>query len=265
MDKLKVYGLQVAMEWEDVQSNLSKYSDYLEMLHPGDADVVVLPEMFQTGFSMNPAKLAEIQGGLTTQWMQAQSKRLDAALTGSIIVQENGQYYNRLLWVTPDGAVQHYDKRHLFTLAGEEKVFAPGSKRLIVEWRGWKIMPLVCYDLRFPVWARNKMINGQAEYDLLIYVANWPERRVRAWSRLLSARAIENQSFVIGINRVGMDGNEVFHSGHSGIQDPFGEKIAEALPGEEQWVKAALSKTDLNELRQKLAFLADQDDFSITF
>jgi predicted amidohydrolase len=265
MDQLKVYGLQVAMEWEDIQSNLAKYSDYLEMLNPEEVDVVVLPEMFQTGFSMSPATLAETPGGPSTQWMQAQSKRLNAAVTGSIIILENGRYYNRLLWVNPDGVVQHYDKRHLFTLAGEEKVYAPGRDRLIVEWRGWRIMPLVCYDLRFPVWARNRILNGQPEYDLSIYVANWPERRVRAWSRLLQARAIENQSYVMGINRVGNDGNEVYHSGHSAIQDPFGEKIAEALPGEEQWLKAVLSKTDLDEVRQKLSFLADQDDFTISF
>lgn len=258
-----IHGLQAEMEWEDVDANLGKYENWLEKLEPGNVDIVVLPEMFQTGFSMNPMSLAEKMGGRTTQWMLAQSRRLNAAITGSVIIEEDGCYFNRLLWVTPDGAVLHYDKRHLFSLAGEEKVYSAGVSRLIVEWRGWRIMPLVCYDLRFPVWSRNRIENSEPEYDLLIYVANWPERRVVAWSKLLSARAIENQCYVIGVNRVGNDGNAVYHSGHSVVHDAFGEVMEAAAPGKEQWIKATLEKEKLADVRSKLSFLADQDRFEI--
>ncbi len=262
-NELKVYGLQISMHWEDVEANLRRYDEWLSQLSPGMADIIVLPEMFQTGFSMKPQLFAEEPGGSTTQWMQAQSRRLDAAITGSIMIVEGGKYYNRLLWVTPDGAVRHYDKRHLFSLAGEEKVYAPGKERLLVEWRGWRILPLVCYDLRFPVWARNRMTDGAAEYDLALFVANWPERRVAAWSKLLVARAIENQCYIIGVNRVGEDGNGVYHSGHSAIHDAFGETMAAASPGKEEWMSAVLEKEKLADIRSKLSFLADQDQFEI--
>ena len=216
---------------------------------------------------MNPAKLAEPANGPTLAWMQEQSQRLNAVITGSIIAEDKGKFYNRLLWVKPDGSFAHYDKRHLFRMAGEEQKFAFGEEKLIVDLHGWKICPLVCYDLRFPVWSRNrwKKADGAlvADYDVLIYVANWPERRNHPWKTLLMARAIENQSYVIGVNRVGNDGNFMFHSGDSAIIDFKGEHLKSAVIGREEILTATLSSQLLNEFRASFPAGMDADDFRL--
>jgi len=258
MSDLKIALLQVAMHWEDKSSNLELYENWFDQSE--NADIYVLPEMFHTGFSMRPDQFAESWMGATRDWLIQQSKKLNGAITGSFIVQEDGNFYNRLFWVQPDGVIYHYDKKHLFSLAGEEKVYAPGAKRLVVNYKGWKICPLICYDLRFPVWSRNRMLSdGSPEYDILLYVANWPERRSFPWKHLLIARAIENQAYVAGVNRVGEDGNGVMHSGDSAIHHPDGSDIARAKPKAEQWLYAQLSKKDLQAFRQRFQFLKDQD------
>ena len=259
MKNLKMALLQVAMHWEDKEANLEKYEALLNQAD--EADVYMLPEMFNTGFSMNPADFAESWMGPTRDWLLRRAKERNGAITGSFIVKEDGRYYNRLFWVQPDGVIYHYDKKHLFSLAGEEKVYAPGRERIIVNFRGWRICPLVCYDLRFPVWSRNRISSdGSPEYDLLLYVANWPERRSFPWKHLLIARAIENQAFVAGVNRVGEDGNSVWHSGDSAVHHPDGTDLARAEPGSEQWVYAELSAQDLEEFRDRFQFLKDQDN-----
>lgn len=227
-------------------------------------EIVVLPEMFSTGFSMKPQLLAETMEGEAVQWMKRIAAEKKIILTGSLIIRENDHYYNRLVWMLPNGQYGIYDKRHRFGFAGEDQEYTAGTKRLIASVKGWKINLLVCYDLRFPVWARqsNKAGNGEAEYDIIIYVANWPERRSHAWKTLLQARAIENQCYVVGVNRVGKDGNDIYHSGDSMIVDPLGE-ILYTKKDEEDIFTVTLNKSDLQSIREKLPFLKDADDFQI--
>lgn len=227
-------------------------------------EIVVLPEMFSTGFSMKPQLLAETMEGEAVQWMKRIAAEKKIILTGSLIIRENDHYYNRLVWMLPNGQYGIYDKRHRFGFAGEDQEYTAGTKRLIASVKGWKINLLVCYDLRFPVWARqsNKAGNGAAEYDIIIYVANWPERRSHAWKTLLQARAIENQCYVVGVNRVGKDGNDIYHSGDSMIVDPLGE-ILYTKKDEEDIFTVTLNKSDLLSIREKLPFLKDADDFQI--
>lgn len=224
-------------------------------------EIVVLPEMFSTGFSMQPAKLAEDMNGKTVQWMKRIAAAKKIILTGSSIITENGNYYNRLLWVLPDGKIGTYDKRHRFAFAGEDNEYTAGNKRLIAQVKGWKINLLVCYDLRFPVWARQQT-NGQPEYDVLLYVANWPQRRVHAWKTLLTARAIENQSYVVGVNRVGDDGNNIAHNGASMVVDPLGEVLYQQ-ENEEAIFTITLEKETIEQVRTKFPFWKDADQFKI--
>jgi predicted amidohydrolase len=212
--------------------------------------------MFTTGFSMNASKLAETMDGDTLQWMISEAKKNNSALTGSVIISENGLYYNRLFFVYPDGSFETYDKRHTFTLAGEDKIYTAGSKRLIVAYKGWKICPLICYDLRFPVWARNT-----DEYDLLYYVANWPAKRINAWDALLKARAIENMTYCLGVNRVGLDANGHEYVGHSAAYDALGEQISTTDFEKELVVTIVLQKKHLDTHRARLQFLNDRDRF----
>jgi predicted amidohydrolase len=222
------------------------------------ADVIVLPEMFATGFTMNAKACASLPNGPEVQWMQMLAAEKNACVVGSLIIVEDEKFYNRLFWVWPNGSLKTYNKRHLFSLAGEEKVFTAGKERLLVEYKGWRIMPLVCYDLRFPVWSRNNI-----NYDVLLYVANWPERRSYPWQQLLKARAIENQSYVVGLNRVGTDGNGIFYSGDSTIIDALGESITN-VPASQSFVDVfTLSKENLANVRQRFGFLADQDAFEL--
>lgn len=229
----------------------------------GFTEVVVLPEMFSTGFSMRPQQLAETMNGPTVQWMQETAARKKIILTGSLMIEEEGRYYNRLIWMLPNGQYGYYDKRHLFAFAGEDQHYAAGNKRLIASVKGFRINLMVCYDLRFPVWARQQGDSSNTEYDILLYVANWPERRSHAWRTLLQARAIENQCYVVGVNRVGHDGNNIYHSGNSMLVDAMGD-IQFEQSHDECIHTCVLSKTALDEVRSKLPFLRDRDAFSIS-
>jgi predicted amidohydrolase len=221
--------------------------------------VVILPEMFSTGFSMNVKPLAEKMDGETVEWMKKIASSKKIILTGSLIVEEGGKYFNRLIWMLPNGEYGVYDKRHLFAYGDEHNHYSSGNKRFIAQVKGWKINLQVCYDLRFPVWARQQ---SAGEFDLLIYVANWPERRITAWKTLLQARAIENQCYVVGVNRVGDDGNNIHYCGDSMIIDPLGE-ILYQRSNEEDAFTYTLQKEKLNEVREKFPFWKDADTFII--
>lgn len=222
-----------------------------------DVDLIVLPEMFSSGFTMNPKAVAETMKGETVAWLQHLAKAKNCAITGSLVIEENGNYYNRLVFIFLDGTINTYDKRHLFTLAGEDKVYTAGKDKLIVEYKGFKICPLICYDLRFPVFARNV-----EEYDVLLFVANWPKPRINAWDILLKARAVENMSYVIGVNRIGMDDNELEYVGHSQVVDFLGNYILEPQESEGVFI-VEIDKEKMLDTRKKLAFLDDSDKFEI--
>lgn len=254
---LKTAILQVDLAWEDRQKNLRIFSEKIEEITE-EVDLIVLPEMFSTGFSMNAAPLAESVNGPTVKWMQETAKKKNAAITGSIIIKENDNFYNRLYFVFPNGTYKTYDKRHTFTLAKEDQTYTAGKERLIVDYKGWKICPLICYDLRFPVWARNT-----SEYDLLIYVANWPETRIHAWDILLQARAIENMSYCIGVNRTGLDENDYKYNGHTAVYDCLGKNLSPTDRHREFTEIVSLERTSLIETRDKLKFLQDRDAFNL--
>jgi predicted amidohydrolase len=225
--------------------------------------VIVLPEMFSTGFSMESEKLAQTMDGSAVQWMKQKAKEKNVIITGSLIIEEGGEYFNRLIWMLPNGAFGTYNKRHLFGFASEDNHYTPGDKRLIAQVKGWKINLTVCYDLRFPVWSRNSILeNGEPAYDVLVNVANWPERRQTPWRALLQARAIENQSYVIGLNRVGNDGNNIYHSGDSSIIDPVGEIVYHKAHDEDVFTYT-LSRSHLDDLRARFPFMKDADRFVI--
>lgn len=253
---MNVTIVQTDLIWEDKAANLQQLAEQF-LRQSLSTDLVVLPEMFTTGFSMNPSPLAEEMHGPTLVWLQEQAALLDAAITASFIAKDRGQFYNRLIWMFPDGTYEYYDKRHLFTLAGEDEHYTAGQDRLLIEWKGWKICPLICYDLRFPVWSRNRM-----EYDLLLYVANWPERRRHHWQSLLVARAIENQAYTIGVNRVGKDGKDIAYSGDSCLIDYAGETRVK-LGFQEAMITVKLDKQSQDKYRKRYAFLADQDSSQI--
>ena len=256
-ENLNIAIIQANLKWEDSKANRDLFSEKIKTLSDS-VELIVLPEMFTTGFSMNAEDLAEENDGETLQWMKKQAKLKNSAITGSVIITENGQFYNRLFFVFPDGTVQKYDKRHTFTLAKEDKTYTAGEERLIVNYKGWKICPLICYDLRFPVWARNT-----EDYDLLIYVANWPKKRVAAWGALLKARAIENMSFCVGVNRVGEDGDGFLYNGHSAIYDCLGEILIHENVESEFAKEITLDKTHLENTRNQLKFLQDRDKFKL--
>jgi omega-amidase len=267
MSDLMISTIQTNLIWEDKAANLAMFEEKISKIEK--TELVVLPEMFSTGFSMEPEKLAESMDGESIQWMKRMAKENRVIITGSLIIEDNGNYYNRLIWMLPDGNYGFYDKRHLFAYAGEHEHYKPGNKRLIASVKGWKVNLQVCYDLRFPVWSRNQKKNiasnknnVQPEYDLLIYVANWPERRSSAWKSLLIARAIENQCYVIGVNRVGNDGNAIYHSGNTIIIDPMGEILYHMADNEEVFTMT-LSKVRLDEVRIRLPFWKDADPFTI--
>lgn len=250
--------VQTALHWESPAANRAMLAEKLAPL-AGRTDLIMLPEMFTTGFSMNAAALAEPMDGPTVAWLREQAAALGAAVTGSFICAESGRFYNRLLFVRPDGDLATYDKQHLFSLAAEDKTFSSGSDHTLVEWLGWRICPLICYDLRFPVWCRN---GKYAPYDLLIFVANWPTRRAHHWQTLLTARAIENQAFVAGVNIFGQDGNGLEYAGDSAVID-FGGQVLGRISGTEGVFTAELSLDNLHEYRRQLPFLSDADDFHL--
>ncbi|GAB5398631.1 MAG: nitrilase family protein [Aureisphaera sp.] len=254
---LNITIVQSHLNWENPEANRAMFSEKLSQVI-GKTDLILLPEMFTTGFTMNAEPLAEPMDGETVAWMKKEAKRCKAALMGSIIVQEGGNFYNRLLFVEEDGSFQYYDKRHTFTLAGEHKTYASGTDHLLIDYKGWKICPLICYDLRFPVWARNTQ-----DYDLLLYVANWPKRRIAAWDALLKARAIENMAYCIGVNRVGLDGNGHEYIGHSAAFDVLGEQLSTHDFEKEFIEHLTLSQEHIQKNRRHLQFLNDRDDFSL--
>ncbi|SEH98175.1 Carbon-nitrogen hydrolase [Paenimyroides aquimaris] len=254
---MKIALLQLDTLWEDKVANLENVTELIGSL-PDDVDLVVLPEMFTTGFTMNPEVVAEEEQGKTLQIIQELALNKQTAITGSWVVKEENNYYNRLFFVFPNKSYKTYNKRHLFTLAGEEKVYKPGNKKLIVSYKGWNICPLVCYDLRFPVYSR--IVNQN--YDLLVYVASWPDRRIDAWDALLKARAIENMSYVVAVNRCGTDPNSVFYSGHSQALDYMGSYLQPPMTNENVKI-ITIEKEPFLKARTKLAFLNDTDNFEI--
>lgn len=260
MSTLSFTLIQTQLHWENKAANLAMLEQKIMGIRE-KTEIVVLPEMFSTGFSMQPKKLAEEMNGETVSWMKRIASAKKIILTGSVIITESGHYYNRLLWVLPDGSLGYYDKRHRFAFAGENEEYTSGNKRLIAQVKGWKINLQVCYDLRFPVWARQHT-NEAPEYDVLLYVANWPERRVHAWKTLLAARAIENQCYVIGVNRVGDDGNGIHHSGESMVIDPLGETLYHKKE-EEDIHTITLEVEPLKLVREKFPFWKDADNFKI--
>jgi omega-amidase len=253
---MKVASIQSSLFWENPTANRNLFEQKINAITE-KVDLIVLPEMFTTGFTMNPNNLAETMQGETILWLQSLAKSKNSAITGSLVIKENDNFYNRLVFVFPSGEIQLYDKRHLFTLAGEDKVYTSGKGKLIVEYLGWKICPLVCYDLRFPVFARNV-----EDYDLLIYVANWPKPRVNAWDILLKARSVENMCYTIGVNRIGFDNNNFEHVGHSQALDFLGNYVLEPQETEGVFI-VELNKEKLLETRKKLGFLNDKDSFEL--
>lgn len=253
---MKIALLQSSLIWENPKANRNHFEEKINALAE-KVDLIVLPEMFSTGFTMNPEAVFETMEGETIQWMQSLTKAKNSAITGSLVVKENENFHNRLLFVFPSGEMQIYDKRHLFTLAGEDKVYTSGNQKLIVEYLGWKICPLICYDLRFPVFARNV-----ENYDVLIYVANWPKSRIQAWDILLKARSVENLCYTVGVNRVGLDNNNLEYDGHSQMVDFLGNYALKPQENEGVFI-VELNKQKLVETRKKLGFLNDRDSFEL--
>jgi predicted amidohydrolase len=258
LSTLKITLIQTHLFWEDKGANLALLEQKIVNLAE-PTEVVILPEMFTTGFSMQPTLHAETMEGPSVQWMRKIAMTQKIILTGSLIIEENGNYYNRLIWMLPNGALGYYDKRHLFAFAGEDQHYTAGNKRLIASVKGWKINLQICYDLRFPTWARQAAPN---EYDVLVYVANWPEKRSPAWKTLLVARAIENQAFVVGVNRVGLDGNNIAHSGNSMVVSPLGEVLFHSAD-QESVFQVTLQRDELEQTRAQFPFWKDADFFTI--
>ncbi|GAB1855178.1 nitrilase family protein [Flavobacteriaceae bacterium MHTCC 0001] len=256
-NELKIAIIQSDLVWENPEQNRMRFSTKMESIKD-KIDLIVLPEMFTSGFTMNPERVAETMSGATVQWMKHQSNEKNAAILGSIVISEDGNFFNRLLFVMPNGDVTYYDKRHTFTLAGEHKVYEKGQEQFIQTYKGWRLCTLICYDLRFPVWARNTQ-----NYDVLLYVANWPETRIDAWDTLLKARAIENMSYCIGVNRVGKDGKGLLYNGSSAVYDVLGNKLTTLPLGEEAVAIITLKKDHIQDYREKLKFLDDKDEFTM--
>lgn len=256
MSTLSVTIVQASLRWHDAAANREQFTGVIEKLQ-APTDLIVLPEMFTTGFSMDAPELAETMEGESLAWMRQMASSANAAICGSLIIADGGVYYNRFVCACADGGLHYYDKRHLFRLADEQKHYAPGHAQLVVDIKGWRVCPLVCYDLRFPVWSRNR-----GHYDLLLYVANWPERRHHAWETLLRARAIENLAYVAGVNVTGRDGNDITYAGGSSIIDYLGEDVVN-LGGQEGAGTATLELDALRSFRERFAFHQDADAFTI--
>ncbi len=256
-ENLKITIIQSELHWENAKANRAMFSEKIQNIE-GETDLIILPEMFTTGFSMNADKLAEVNDGETLNWMIFEAQKKNCAITGSIIISEKNYFYNRLFFVFPNGSFEKYDKKHTFTLAKENETYNAGTERLIVDYKGWKICPLVCYDLRFPVWARNTK-----DYDVLLYVANWPKVRTLAWDALLRARAIENMAYCIGVNRVGFDGNNHEYIGHSTVYDVLGKQISTSVFEKEFIETVILNREHIETNRKHLQFLNDRDHFTL--
>ncbi len=260
---LKITLIQSNLYWEEPGPNLSMFEEKIWTIGQ-DTDVIVLPEMFSTGFTMNAPKLAEAMNMTTFKWIKQMAAQTGALLLGSFIVKEDERYYNRLLWMEPSGTYKTYDKRHLFRMADEHHTYSAGETRLTGEWKGWRLCPLVCYDLRFPVWSRNRYDKaaGRMDYDVLVYVANWPSARVEAWDALLKARAIENLCYAVGVNRTGDDGNGIPYNGHSAVYTPKGETLF--FEADRETIKTVeLNAESLAAYREKFPAWRDADAFEI--
>lgn len=257
MNDLNITLIQTNIHWLDIATNLKSYEIKMDPV-AGKTDLVVLPEMFTTGFTMDPSAIAEKMEGHSMSWMAEQANKMEAVIAGSLVIEENGEFFNRFIWMYPGGMYHAYDKRHLFTMAGEDERYTPGDERLIISYNGWQICPQICYDLRFPVWSRN-----DNSFDLLLYVANWPDKRSYDWKTLLRARAIENQAYVIGVNRIGEDPNGHVYSGDSCVIDPGWERTIFDFSDRDGVHTVSISKDHLNNVRTKLPFLADKDEFAI--
>lgn len=255
---MKVVLIQSSLSWENPKANRNHFEGKINTITE-KVDLIVLPEMFSTGFTMNPELVFETMQGETIQWLQSLARAKNSAVTGSLVIKENDNFYNRLVFVFPSGEIKVFDKRHLFTLAFEDEFYTSGSEKLIVEYLGWKICPLICYDLRFPVFSRNT-----ENYDLLIYVANWPKARIEAWDILLKARSVENLCYTIGVNRIGFDNNNFEYNGHSQTVDFLGNYVLEPQETEGVFV-VELNKEKLLETRKKFNFLNDRDSFELKF
>ena len=255
--ELNIVAIQANLTWVNPEKNRLYFEQVINKL-TSNTNLVVLPEMFSTGFTMKPSSVSETMNGTTVSWMINMAKTYDIGIIGSMVIQENNQYFNRAIFVHPSGHLEIYDKRHLFSLAGEDRQYTPGTNRIVIQFKGWRICPFICYDLRFPVWSRNT-----DNYDVLLFMANWPIPRIDAWDTLLKARAIENMSYCIGVNRIGEDENGYQYNGHTSAYNFLGEKVASTAEGNEDVLHCEISKTKLDEFRQKLNFLKDQDSFKI--
>jgi len=257
MNEIKIACIQSDLAWEDADKNLDMFASEFKVV-PEDTDLIILPEMFSTGFSMKTEKLAEKMNGRSFEWLKEQATKINKVIIGSLIIADNNDYYNRLFVMFPDGNYEYYDKRHLFRMGNEHKHYSAGNKRLVFQYKNWRICPLTCYDLRFPVWSRN-----QNDYDLLIYIANWPESRRVVWEKLLPARAIENQVYVAGVNRVGEDGEGLSYAGDTMIINPRGEIMVKSKEKTQQIIHGDLSLDKLNQFREKFPVGLDADKFKI--
>jgi predicted amidohydrolase len=262
MANIIISMIQADLIWENKEANLINFEDKIKKLS-SKTHVVILPEMFNTGFSMNSQLLGEKMDGQTVSWMRRICIENRIILTGSLIIEEDGSFYNRMIWMMPNGQLGYYNKRHLFGFAGEDKHFCGGTQRMITSVNGWRFNLQVCYDLRFPVWSRQQIReNNEPEFDVLIYVANWPEQRAHAWRSLLTARAIENQSYVFGVNRIGQDGNNLTYAGDSLAIDPLGQILNEPSNSENIFT-IELKSEFIKEVRARFPFIKDADSFSI--
>ena len=263
MPNFNLAYIQADLQWEDKEANFKHFSQLLEQVTPG-TDLILLPETFTTAFPVDPKKYAEKEDGKTMQWLQNQAQKKDSVICATFPLEKDGHYYNSLVWMRPDGSYELYFKRHTFTMGGEDKLVERGEKQLIVELKGWKIKPMVCYDIRFPVWARNRYENGVYEYDLGFYLANFPDSRMNVWNTLLQARAIENQAYWIGVNRVGEDNDGLHYSGESQVVNARGEVISKAEPYQETVLHCTLEIDPLLHFRKKFPLGPDWDEFEIT-
>ena len=259
---LKIALVQSDIYWEESSRNIARFAGELDRIRE-PVDLILLPEMFNTGFSVNPGKCAESMEGPSVRFLKEKAGEKDCVVMGSLLIAEEGHYFNRLVAMFPDGKSQHYDKRHLFRLSEEYRVFKGGNRRILITVKGWKILPLVCYDLRFPVWSRNRYLDGEYEYDLLVYVANWPKTRRHIWKSLLIARAIENQAYAAGVNRIGKDGHGTDHTGESLVSGPKGEIIFSAGQGRSCTATVTLEKEKLKQIRESFPIGPDWDRFTL--
>ena len=262
MNDLKILYIQSPLAWENAEANRKHFSKLIQS-KSHNHDLIVLPETFTTGFPVDPVLFAETEDGESMLWMRETAAQTGAVVTGSMLLKNNGLYINSLIWMRPDGTYERYDKRHVFSMGGEHERIHPGEKTLLVQLKGWNIRPMVCYDLRFPVWSKNHYENNAFEYDLAIYVANWPSVRAYPWDQLLIARAIENQAYIIGVNRIGKDGLGNDYNGHSKVVDAKGNIVSEAPEDEEAAISVSISLDSLQQFRAKFNVGPDWDSFNI--